>query len=291
MKENYLTVWRAFNKFLVRLDRQTYRHSWEERTSLFATYLINQGTQSSTLKSYFSAIKFMVKLVGYEWDDNKVILTLLTKSCRLRNDSVMTRLPIQHNLLEMLLFEIEHIYHNQINLQIMYKALFMMSYYGLMRVGELTETTQFSNHAVKACDIHIGRNKRKLLIMLYSSKTHGKESKPQRIKISATPTYCVRTRFFCPFRTIRTFINLRGGYYDRSDHLFIFKDGSNVKGSHFRTLLKLTLKRLNINHELFNTHSFRIGKTTDLFKAGYSVEAIKQIGRWTSNAVYRYIKF
>ena len=47
-------------------------------------------------------------------------------------------------------------------------ALFATAYYGLFRVGEITD----SQHAVKACDVHIGVNKRKLLFILRTSKTH-----------------------------------------------------------------------------------------------------------------------
>ena len=51
-KKNYHCVWRNLNKFIIRLDEIP--ESWEERTSLYCTYLIeNSGIQSSTLKSFF----------------------------------------------------------------------------------------------------------------------------------------------------------------------------------------------------------------------------------------------
>ena len=70
---------------------------------------------------------------------------------------------------------------DSVYLQIMYKALFALSYYGMMRVGEVT----YSDHVVKAKDVHSAQNKDKLLLMLYSSKTHSKGMKPQRIKITS----------------------------------------------------------------------------------------------------------
>ena len=63
----------------------------------------------------------------------------------------------------------------------MYRALFVTAYFGLFRVGELTK----SQHMVRACDVHIGTNKRKLMFILRSSKTHGEGDKPQVIKIEA----------------------------------------------------------------------------------------------------------
>ena len=180
-QNNYHGVWRNFNKFLFRLDYQ--RCSWEKHTSLFSAYLVDQGVQSSTLKSYFTVIKSVLKTDGYPWNDEKVLLNILTRSCRLQNNSVKTRLPIHKRLLEAILFEAERYFSTQPYLQIMYKMLFALAYYGLMRIGELS-VSQCDTHTVRAENVHIGVNKNKLLIILYSSKTHGKESRPQKIKIS-----------------------------------------------------------------------------------------------------------
>ena len=53
-------------------------------------------------------------------------------------------------------------------------------YYGLMRVGEVSQ----GDHPVKARDIHAATNKDKILVILRSSKTHGKSTYPQKIKIT-----------------------------------------------------------------------------------------------------------
>ena len=60
---NYVSMWRHFNKFLIRLDYIP--QSWEVCTSMFCAYLIKKhGNQSSTLKSYISAIKFTLKMIA-----------------------------------------------------------------------------------------------------------------------------------------------------------------------------------------------------------------------------------
>lgn len=70
----------------------------------------------------------------------------------------------------MILFEIGNMYgKQQPYLEYMYKALFAIGYYGMLRVGELT----CSPHVLKAKNFHLGRNKKKLMLILYSSKTHG----------------------------------------------------------------------------------------------------------------------
>ena len=136
--------------------------------------------QSASIKSYVSAIKNTLMMDGYKWNDNLVLVRSLAKTCRIINDRVCTRLPIHCRLLEMLLFEMQRYLaeDNQWYLEIMYKALFALSYYGLMWIGEVTK----SPHVVKAKDVHVAINQGKILLVLHSSKTHNKESRPQKIK-------------------------------------------------------------------------------------------------------------
>ena len=206
----YLCVWRQLNKFILSLDTRGRGLCWEDRTVLFGAYLVHKGFQSSTLKSYFSAIKHILKQDGYPWDDNKALLSSLVKSCKLENDRVKIRLPIQKGLFEMLLFEIHRYYSGnnvQPYLEVMYKAVFCLAYYGLLRVGELT----LGDHTLLIGNTHVLEDN--ILLVLYSSKTHGKESRPQKIRISAQPLtsrVSNRQRNFCPVRTVIHYLRLRG---------------------------------------------------------------------------------
>ena len=56
--KKYLALWWQFNKFVIKLDKKP--KFWEDRTTLFIGYLIENGMQSSTMKSYISAIKAML---------------------------------------------------------------------------------------------------------------------------------------------------------------------------------------------------------------------------------------
>ena len=170
----------------------------------------------------------------------------------------------------------------------MFKALFALVYYGLMRIGELTQ----GYHTLKAKDIHIGRNKNKILIVLHTSKTHDKSKDPQKIKISAVDEYqeqC-KQRFFCPFKLARQYMSFRGGFYDDRESFFVSSDGSHVKPEHVRTVLFVFLQRLNLNPSLYNTHSFRGGRSIDLLHLGWSIDRIKVAERWFLSAVYCYLK-
>ena len=240
-----------------------------------------------------SAIKSILVNDGYPWDDNKILLGIITKACRLVNDRVVTRLPIQIGLLEVLIFEIQRIFFDQPYLEILYKAIFLLSYYGLFRIGELTLSN--SNHAVKkTCDVHIGRNKNKMLFILYSSKTHGRESLPQIIKINENQCKynCKQIKqFFCPFTASREYLAIRGNYKTDQDQFFIFSNSNPVYANQVRSVLRKTLKNVNLNPKLYNCHSFRGGRASNLLKiTKFSIDEVKFAGRWKSNAVYKYIK-
>ena len=182
---------RNFNNFLIKLDKKP--KFWEDRT------------QSATVKSYLSVIKAILKSEHYKWTEDLVLLSILTRACRLQNDVLHCHLPIHKGLFELILFELQRIYDDQVYLRIWFSAVFCLAYYGLIRVGELAA----DDHPVRAKDVHMGTNKNKILLVLYSSKTHTRAQYPQKIKITAREDkYSVYNStnqlgvFFCPFMIV-----------------------------------------------------------------------------------------
>ena len=188
-------------------------------------HLIDKGMQSSTVKSYVSAIKKILIKDGYEWNNTKVLLSSLTCACRLVHDHVKMRLGISIGLLEVILFEIQRFFrsknNNQPYLELLYQTIFILGYYGLMRVGELT----FSEHVIKATNVHLAMNKQSILIVLYSSKTHSKANRPQKIKITTGHQNLENKykRNFCPFMLMNKYMLARGDFDDENEPFFVFR--------------------------------------------------------------------
>ena len=196
-----------------------------------------------------------------------------------------TRLPVQIGLLELLLFEIQRHFSSQIYFEKMYLAMFSLGYYGLFRVGELTQ----SMHVIKVPNVHIALNKEKILVVLYSSKTHDESMRPQKVKITANKN-CNMQLHFCPFKIINDYFRSRCKT-DRSAQFFVFSDGSLVIPMHACTLLRTLLDKLGLNSALYDMHSLCIGRASDLIhKFQFSLEQVRILGRWQSNIVYRYIR-
>ena len=127
-------------------------------------YLIEDRKCSSTVKSYISAIRAVLCNVGIKLNTDQFLLDALTKACKLKNDVVRTRLPIQKGLLTILVKHVKQKYLDlgQHYLAALYPALLSTAYYGLLGVGEVTS----GSHPVLARDMHIGNNKNKMLFIL-----------------------------------------------------------------------------------------------------------------------------
>ena len=86
---------------------------------------------------------------------------------------------------------------------------------------------------------------------------------------------------------MKNFLVLRGS---TKGPLFLDCRGNPVTRDQVVSVLKTSIEKLGLDPNLFNGHSLRIGRTTDLAKDGFSALRIKQVGRWKSNAFHKYIR-
>ena len=114
----------------------------------------------------------------------------------------------------------------------------------------------------------------------------------KKIKISSNEYEwkCKWERNFCPFKTLRNYLELRGPYESDEESLFIFRDMKPVTAEVARRVLRKAIQNLHLNPLFYDMHSFRIGRSTDLAKMNYTIDEIKHLGRWKSNVVYKYIR-
>ena len=292
-RKNYYAIWKIFNAFYLRLDRKP--EFWKDHLTLFIAHLIKQNRQSSMIKSFILVIKAILREDGYKVTEDQYLLSSLTKACRIKNDSMRIHFPIQKVVLHMIIDEIDKQFGEQFYLRKLYRAMFLIAYYGLFRVGELI----CSEHVILAKNVHIAQNKKKLLIYLESSKTYNKGSIPQMVKIAAVndketrKNLTVSYKDYCPFNAIRDFIRIRKGFICKKEQFFVFCDRSPISAPQFRVILKKMLNKTGLQNNLYNCHSFRSGQSIDLLRMGISVKTILKLGRWSSksNMVYKYLRY
>ena len=262
---------------------------------MFIGHLIDNKRQSTTIHSYISAIKFVLCEDGIKIHEDQFLIASLTRACKLLNDSVHCRLPIHKDMLLAVLWKVDYFYlwvKNQPKLALLYKTLFSTAY-----VGELTK----GEHPILARDIHIAKNKKKMLFILCTSKTHWKSDRPQMVKISSMSSRkCAKrhckvtvkmddTHAFCPYYLLQSYMDEHGQYLTPTEPFFIFTDRSPVKPEQMRSCLKKMINLMGLDSRLYSVHSLRAGRSSDLLNCGVSVETIKKLGHWKSNAVFRYL--
>ena len=244
-RKSYWCVWRIFNKFFIKLDCKL--NNWEDRIVLFVGFLVENGLKSVTVKSYLSAIRAVLLENKIKLNEDLFLLSSLTRACKLQNDRVLTRLPVQKEFLNLILQTCsEHFTkatNNQPYLRIMYTALLCTTYYSLFRVGEVTA----SPHVLLAWNIHIATNKKKMLFILITSKTHGLRDKPQHIKIKSNPVAQTAVNMdqfeVCPFDALQHLIKAHLQRMIEDEQFFIFTDKTPVQPHHLRNILHLVISK------------------------------------------------
>ena len=246
MIDNYYSIWKTFNQFFIRLDIKP--NHWEDRLALFVAYLVNNKCKSTTIRSYISAIRAVLYNSGIELKEDRVLLASMTRACKLKNDTINMKLLIRIDLLHLLISTVPKIFDSQQPYLVnMYRALISTAYYGLFRVGELT----LSQHVIKACNVHVGENKKKLLFVLYSSKTHNEGDKPQIIKITSSEgkghISHNKPHKYCPVELVKTYLRSHKSYINETEQFFVFRDQAPVMQQQFRVVLKKLFMYNNIN--------------------------------------------
>ena len=297
-RKQYYQIWKQFANFILRLD---FRPSeWEQKITLFIALLIDQKKQSATVRTYLSAFRVVLKIGGIKLQEDLFLINSLTRACKITNDRIHARLPISKAMLNIILKQVKTHFEDgdnvQLFLSLLYQTMFSTAYYGMLKVGEVT----LGSHPILAKDVHIGANKEKLMLILHSLKTHAKCNFPQMVKISSTRTSAAKNRIqqqaenqeFCPYMLIRKYANLRGPFRCADNEpFFTFAGGVPVKPIHMNRCLKTILGKCGFDPIVYSVHSLRVGRSVDLLKLGLSVETIKKLGRWKSNAVFQYLKY
>ena len=284
-RATYHHIWKLFNQFFIQLDAKPC--SWEDHLVLFTGFLVDSNLKSSTVKSYISAICSVLQELGEHLSENNYLLKSLTRACRLCNDTIIRRLPVSKDVLNMILKQVGILFGKQPYLQKLYAALFSSAFYGLLRIGP---------HVILAQNVHGGINKNKILFILVSSKTHTKGDKPQLVKITSKPLdNMIKPKSFtkkwtCPFKLLKDYIASRPHAINASEQFFVFTDRTPLKMAQVRRIFNQTVEMAGLHKHAYTFHGLHTGRASCLLKLGLSVETIKKIGRWRSNSVFTYLR-
>lgn len=288
-KDSYHGIFRNFIDFLNIFN--TVPERWEDKIVLYTTFLADNIYEEATIRSYLSAIRHELKQDGVILHEDRCKLEAIIRSSRYKNKGKRDRQGISQQMLHHLLDQVDYKYHDQQYLKHLYKAMFVLGYYCLLRVSELTS----GKHPILAKNVTAAKNKLKIQVTLLTSKTHRLRDRKQVIRFpdpdEEVDAFKWLNTKYCPFTIIDDYIHMRQAADYPNEPFFVFNNNIPVKEGHFRRILKQVIKEANYEVDKFNTHSFRIGRANHLmFKLNFAVDRIKLKGRWTSDSIWKYFR-
>ena len=251
-----------------------------ENISLYIAHLDRKHLQPSTIQSHLSAISFISQLNNFPDPTHCFVVEKMMKSLHKKSSGPDPRLPINCHLLNRLITSLANCCSSAYECAL-YRAMYSLAYYALLRAGECTS----SKHVLSILNIKqiLQAGNLHAIEISFSSFKHSRSRK------TAVPSLKIQRRGgqFCPVTTISHFLSLR----PKSDGpIFITQAGLPVTARHFREKLKIGVSFLSLDPARYNTHSFRIGRATDMLIEGFSEAQIRAAGRWQSKAFMKYLR-
>ena len=239
--------------------------------TLFIAFLFDHGLSAATITSKLSAIAYYCKLMNLEDCTQCFVCQKALMGVRKISPSGDLRLPITVDILERLIMNTGHV-TDCLYQSLMLKAMFALSFYALLRPGEITNSIHnLYVHSLELLHDHL-------------------ELKFYRFKHRAGPPVTIhvapQVSGSCPVRLVKAYMAHRKR---TPGPLFCLSDGKPVSYRKLGDWFQRLLIRCNISGT-FNLHSFRIGGATLASAKGLSNSQIQQLGRWRSNAFVGYLR-
>ena len=270
----YNNHWLSFAKFVSNELKSEVLPASEYDVSLYVVYLHSNGLKPASIQSYLSAIAFAHKIHGRPDPTCNFRIKKLLDSFKRSTPPTLERSAITLSILQQIFSEAVVVLASSYE-QKLFRSLFLLMYHACLRVSEVTHS-KTCKHNIQYSNIEL---REASLVITMSSFKHS-ANRPHKIQIN--PTFDK----FCAIRAIKTLCKIRGS---GPGPLFIKKNGQPLNRTHVASTLKKILSSLALGGK-YNTHSFRIGKITDLALKGATANQLKETGRFHSMAFLKYIR-
>ena len=248
-----------------------------ENIMLYIGYLHKKGYAPSTIITNISAISYVHKICDVPDPTQKFFIQKLLCGALKVSPRSDPRLPITDFILDRLMSSLDNTVDNPY-LRSLFKAMYTISFFGLMIIGEITANT--------LVDVKLFLDQVQLfpnhIVLTISNFKHNTSKKPIELVLVKQKNVNI-----CPVFALRNYLYLRG---TSSGPLFCLPNFTPITRDLFIRHLKVSLKFCQLNPSLYKSHSFRIGGASYYASIGLSDQQIRLIGRWKSNAFRKYIR-
>lgn len=275
---SYSHAWMIFQNFAQKYDFTLELPVKQHILVYYVAYLFSEDYAASTITSYLSAVSYIHKLNNFRDPCSSFLIQKLLLSARKLRPSQDVRIPITRKILHQICDVLPVTVSNAFE-SAMFKAMFLLAFYGFLRIGEITSAQKVINKNLLNIN-QIVMEQDKIIIKFIAYKHH--MGKPFFLTINSASN-----KNYCPVQCLQRYISLRG---TQKGPLFAYIPDIPVTRCKFSTILKNCLSFANMDISKITSHSFRIGMASHCADVGMSDSKIRLLGRWKSDAFKSYIR-
>ena len=279
----YQRCWHRFVVFMSEVLCQPHLPATEKSVAAYVAHLHHvEGLKVTTIRSNLSAITFHHKVNSFPSPvSNSFLLEKLLASYGKNIPEADSRLPITLNDLKSILEKVPA-HASTERESAMLSALFSLMYHGLLRVSEVAKTEGPTDHNLDLNQLTVTQDKQPHLVLKFKTYKHSLATPaPARMSSITSPE--------CPVKLYAKYLIIRGTF-KHNTKAFCHKDAKPLSRDYVQKALSAILSLTHLNPARYNTHSFRIGRATDMAQDGASDQQIMLAGRWKTTAFKKYIR-
>ena len=193
----------------------------------------------------------------------------------LHGTTSLPKLPITKTILHTLLHTLAYAVPTTQD-HVIWHAIFLFTFHACLRAGEVT----LSRNSVNVIKFHQVSLHSTHFTIQFDNYKHSQGHTPLHT-IQAQPPGIP-----CPLVALRHYITIRGTHRGQ---LFVNVDKTPISIEQFSSVLRTAVAIASLPAR-YTTHSFRIGKATQMAADGQPDHLIRRAGRWKSSAYRRYLR-
>lgn len=277
----YRTALGAFQQFLRAFSLPNIYPITPNQLVLFISYCFEKNLSPNTINTYVAGVNHMHKLHGFPDLRESFLVKKVMEGCFKLRKAKDVRLPITITILTDISAILPDICYDAYE-TLLFRAALLLAFFGLFRVSEIVVPSCINvNRSLLRDDVRLDGQGKYIFVTLRITKNN-QNGRPTTLKISSESDVAL-----CPFRAIEMFLIHRPSI---SGPFFCHADRTPVTRSQFSAVLARCISRVRPGCVGIKSHSFRIGRASQLAALGLSEEKIRVLGRWHSGAFRTYIR-
>lgn len=279
-KSQYDSYWVSYVRFSTSILKKHYSQVSVQEFPQFVVHLHNKKVKAKSIRSMVSAIAFNYEARYLPPPTKSFAVKKLLLAYTKSDSPPVVRNPILQSVLLKVIRAIPTLVEDRYE-AIMLISVFTLMYAALLRISEVAYTPK-SNHNLRRKDVLIAEHSRQKVVNINMKSCKFSKGRIYPMQIS--------TNFSCPEISPVKAYEVYSAIRPKAAFAFVGQDGRPLTPTYVRKSLRFILTSIKHKSLEFNTHSFRIGRATDMYVEGYSDLQISKAGRWNSKAFLKYIK-